>query len=207
MFEPVLQLIPEPDGEFSLLATTAVPNLRFAAGRVTMRAPDGVSVGAHVRPVTLGLKYKDRGDLGEPRSVFHRAFNLKLSDGDTLAAFVTLQGGPVLGSADAFIHESDAALSATQFVSPRVMLSRVPLTPLLCQAVVVKATGNVGSFTGPAQLLRFLGIVDAKRAALHKIGIGRLMNQAGFQIDLTRVSSGPAVDVATCRDTVFNNAS
>ena len=33
MFEPQITLVPEPDGEFSLLGETLVPNACFSAGK------------------------------------------------------------------------------------------------------------------------------------------------------------------------------
>ena len=208
MFEPELQLIPEPDGEFSLLATTLVPGTRFTAGKVVKKAPADVKVGAHVVPIRLELKYKPKGNLGEPYKVTHRAFNLKIVEGSLLTAYVTLADGQVLGTADAFISLSKGGnLKAATFSLTAANAHKVQLTPQFCQNVVVAATGNAGSFTGPEQQLRFLGVVDPNRATLHKIAIGNLMTQAGFQINLGQISSGPAVKVAACRDSVFNNAS
>ena len=85
---------------------------------------------------------------------------------------------------------------------------QTPLTPAFCARIVVRASPQPGHFTDVTQLLHELGVIDAPRAAFHRIRIGELMADAGHPIgDLSTIQSGPAIDVATCRDSVFANAS
>jgi hypothetical protein len=207
MFEPQITLVPEPDGEFSLLGETPVPNASFSAGKAVKKAPSGVKLGAQVVPVRLALKFKTREELGAPRTIKHRAFNLKLSDGQIVRAFVTLDDR-ILGSTDVLIgaDPGTGALQTVAFGGPPTMMARPPLTPAMCQAVVVASTPSPGSFTGPSQQRRFLGVIDDTRAQVHRAGIRDRMRDLGCTVKPGDVTSGPAVSVAQCRDSVFNNA-
>ena len=207
MFEPKITLVPEPDGEFSLLAETLVPNACFSAGKAAKRAPQGLKLGADVVPVRLSLKFKTREEPGAPRTITHRAFNLKLSDGQVVRAFVTLDDR-ILGSTDvmAGADPHTGALEMVAFGGPTPAIVRQPLTPAICQAVVIAAAPSAGSFTGPSQQLRLLGIVDDTRAQVHRGGIRDRMRDLGYAVKPGDIMSGPAVTVAQCRDSVFNNA-
>jgi hypothetical protein len=208
MFEPIVEIIPEPDGEFSLLVRTQVPNGRFRAGGVSKRKPSDVQLGAHAVPIQLKVRYQASAELAGPRTLIHRAFDVKLAEGTVLTAFVTLPGGEILGTTETVVTGSGVAgeLAAASLTLGTKDAVRPPLTPALCQATVVAAAPSPGSFTGPAQQLRQLGVVDDPRATFHRIGIGQRMNGFGYQVDLTKVNSGPAVTVAACRDSVFANA-
>jgi hypothetical protein len=207
MFEPRITLVPEPDGEFSLLGETPVPNACFAAGKAVKRAPQGIKLGADVVPVRLALKFRAREEPGPPGTVTHRAFNLKLSDGQVVRAFVTLDDR-ILGSTDMIVGAvtGTGAVAMIALDGPSLMIARPPLTPAMCQAVVVAASPSPGSFTGPSQQLRLLGVIDDPRAQLHRAGIRDRMKNLGFAVKPGDITSGPAVSVAQCRDSVFNNA-
>ena len=92
------------------------------------------------------------------------------------------------------------------FGGPPLTIARQPLTPAMCQAVVISATPSPGGFTGPSQQLRFLGVVDDTRAQVHRAGIRDRMKNLGYTVKPGDIVSGPAVTIAQCRDSVFNNA-
>lgn len=207
MFEPQLKLVPEPDGEFSLLGETLVPNACFSAGKAVKSAPPGIKLGAHVVAVRFALKFRMREEPGPPQTIKHRVFNLKLSDGEVVRAFVTLDDR-ILGSTDMIVGTAagTGVLDMVALSGPSLAIVRPPLTPAMCQAVVVAATPSPGSFTGPSQQLRLLGVVDDPRAQVHRAGIRDRMKNLGFTVKPGDITSGPAVSVAQCRDSVFNNA-
>jgi hypothetical protein len=207
MFEPRLELIPEPDGQFSLFATTRVPNQYYSAKKATRRAPANVQAGAHVIAVRLNLKYRGKDAPGSPHELHHRLFNLDLEEGDIVRAFVMLDdrilgvGDVVLGGAAA-----EGAFSVTAFGEGFKGATRPPLTPALCQGVVVAATPNPGKFKTPSQQLVALGVVDDVRARVHRAGIQTRMAAIGYGVDTRLIDSGPAVTVAQSRNSVFANA-
>jgi hypothetical protein len=207
MFEPRLELIPEPDGQFSLFATTRVPHQYYSARNATRRAPANINAGAHVVAVRLNLKYRQKDAPGAPREFHHRLYNLDLEEGDIVRAFVMLDdrilgvGDVVLGGA-----ASEGAFSVTAFGDASKTLGRPPLTPALCQGVVVAATPNPGKFTTPSQQLVVLGVVDDTRARIHRAGVQTRMAAIGYTIDMRLIESGPAVTVAQSRNSVFANA-
>jgi hypothetical protein len=101
MFQPQLSLSIEPDGEFTLDATTITPNSCYSATRVTREPPPNVRLVAEVFPVQLHLRARKGPCMMALRPVRHRARNLKLGaeHGKTsVLAFVVLDGR-VVGSA------------------------------------------------------------------------------------------------------------
>jgi hypothetical protein len=211
MFQPRLKLIPETDGQFSLLADTPVPNSFYTAGKVSKGAPKNLDVGAHVVAVTLPLKYRQKADAGEARTLFHRAFDLDLEAGTVLKAYVTLDG-KVLGEGSMILAEQNGRLvglpdgaAPASLLSPAA-LPGVELSIELCRALVVQASFNPERFHDLTQQLRELGVIDDKRAKAHKDRIRKRLIQSGFDIDPDEISSGPVVTVDRCADSVFNNA-
>lgn len=214
MFQPRLKLIPETDGQFSLLADTPVPNDFYTAGKALKSAPKGVAVGANVTPVTLPLKYKQKANPGEQRLVFHRAFDLDLEAGTVLKVFVTLDG-KVLGEASMMLALQNGRLVGLQDAEGGAtdvargmssVVTAVELSLELCRAIVIQSSFNPERFKELTQQLRELGVIDDKRARAHKDRIRKRLTQSGFDIDRDKVSSGPAVQVDECADSVFNNA-
>lgn len=202
MFEPQITLIPEVDGEFSLLAETAVPSGSFTAGKVAKGAPKGGKVGAHATALRLPLKFKALKDPGAMRLVHHRAFDLRLAAGDVLRAYLVLDH-KVLGVASILVA-GRAVTSAAGFSSPLVM--RPPLTPALCLAVAVETTPSPDKYSGPLQQLFQLGVFDPDRARFHRLAIMKRMAQYGYTIDPALIVSGPAATVGACRNSVFQHA-
>jgi hypothetical protein len=207
MFEPRLTLIPEPDGQFSLFAATRVPNECYVAAKAVRKAPAGVKIGAHATAVRLSLHYKPSNEPGLPRELHHRLFDLDLAEGDVVTAFVMLDG-MILGTADIILDGSLAsgALSTTAPFTEGLAAARPPLTPALCQGVVVTASMHPGHFTKPSQQLVQLGVVDDTRAVIHRANIQKGMKKLEYEIDTRNIKSGPAVTVAQSRDSVFAHA-
>jgi hypothetical protein len=80
------------------------------------------------------------------------------------------------------------------------------LTPQDAQDIVVNNTPRQKKFTGPDQLLKDLGILGDKQVSGHKAGIVADVQARQMTIDENDITSGPGVDVATCRDSVLNHA-
>lgn len=211
MFQPRLKLIPETDGQFSLLADTPVPNAFYNAGKVSKSAPKDLDVGAHVTAVTLPLKYRQKADAGEPRTLFHRVFDLDLEVGTVLKAYVTLDG-KVLGESSMILAEQNGRLVGlpdSGIPVSAVSTAAIPGVELsieLCRAVAIQGSFNPERFNDLTQQLRELGVIDDKRAKAHKDRIRRRLIQSGFDIDPDKISSGPVITVDDCADSVFNNA-
>jgi hypothetical protein len=216
MFEPRLRLIPEMDGQFSLLAETEVPNSFYTAGRAKRGAPKSLAVGVHVTAVILPLKYKEKAEAGDPHVVFHRVFDLDVAAGTVLRAYLTLDGR-LLGEASTIVASRKNVLvgaSVSPFgakgmtnVDDAVKLTDVELTIELCEAIVVESSPRPGNFTAVTQQLRELGVIDDSRARFHRDRIRGRLAQHGFDIETQNIQSGPAVQVDACADSVFQNAS
>jgi hypothetical protein len=217
MFEPTLRLIPEMDGQFSLLAETEVPNSFYTAGKAKRGAPKALTVGAHVTAVTLPLKYKEKSTAGDPRVVFHRVFDLDVTAGAVLKAYLTLDDR-LLGEASTVVASrmnvlvgasirSFGAGAGMRSVDEEVTFTDVELTIQLCEAIVVESAPRPENFTDVTQQLRELGVIDDSRARFHKDRIRRRLAQHGFVIETQDIESGPAIQVDACADSVFQNAS
>jgi hypothetical protein len=74
------------------------------------------------------------------------------------------------------------------------------------QDIVVNNTPRPNNFNGPNQLLKDLGILGPNQVTGHKAGIVSDLQARNMTIDPNDITSGPGVDVATCRDSVYNNA-
>jgi hypothetical protein len=80
------------------------------------------------------------------------------------------------------------------------------LTPQEAQDIVVTNTPRPNKFSGPDQLLKDLGILGDAEVTAHKAGIVADVAKKGLTIDENDIQSGPGIDVATCRDSVLDNA-
>ena|ERR1700674_846029 len=81
-----------------------------------------------------------------------------------------------------------------------------PLTPELCQAIVVRNAPKPNNFTGPDQPLGKLGVIDGELTKFHKEGIRVDLRHIQYKIDTKTINSGPAVKVSDCSASVQNNA-
>lgn len=187
MFTPHLSLISEGKN-YTLLAVTEVPNETFSAGKAEMGAPDLNPGGAGVMACQLQLAHSPRSTGQVANTVEHRIRGLSLKPGDTVTAFVMLDGR-VLGSSSIVLSDK-----------------RPPLTSELCQRITVQNTPRPGDFTGPTQLLVKLGIVDDTQAGFHRSGIQQDLNAIGWNIAEANIQTGPDKSVRDCSNSVQNNA-
>ena len=81
-----------------------------------------------------------------------------------------------------------------------------PLTPELCQAIVVRNTPKPKNFKKPEQALGELGVVDAEQTKFHKKDIRDDLKRIRYKIDTNNIKSGAAVSVSDCSASVQNNA-
>ena len=206
MFEPRLRLVPEMDGQFSLLIETDVPNDFYTALKARAGSPKGLALGAHVTAVMLPVRYKPKPVPGAARVIFHRLFNLDLETGSVLKAFVMLDD-KILGDVTTIVAAKKGALVGMASSPAARVSDDVELTIELCEAIVVETTPNPDKFSGVAtQQLFELGIVDETRARFHRNAIRRRLAQHGFNIDTQDIQSGPDKQVGDCADSVFANA-
>jgi membrane protein involved in colicin uptake len=80
-----------------------------------------------------------------------------------------------------------------------------PLDPLVVQAIVIRNTPNPGPATGVTQL-QALGVVNSTTVGNHRAGIRRDIEALGRGIKESDIVSSPPTTVATCRNSVINNA-
>jgi len=78
MLKPELSLTGEPDGEFTLLATTLTPNSCFSSGGATMGAPEGHVVIPETLAVTLHIFRSGNFCLQAVTPVRHRLPDLRV---------------------------------------------------------------------------------------------------------------------------------
>ncbi len=102
--EPQLSLIQERDGEYTLIATTYMPNACFVADEASPRAPAASALTPDTFPVTLEVR--EQGAICAPylKPVRHRLRNLDLRGKRQLTAFVVKEG-EILGQASLEIPE------------------------------------------------------------------------------------------------------
>jgi hypothetical protein len=108
MFQPQLQLVREPDGEYALNAVTICPNSGYSAGRAHLGVPPNVRLIAETVAVMLDLHVRNGPALQVLTPVRHHLRNLKLGPSlgkMTVTAFAMLHGH-VAGSASIAIHRS-----------------------------------------------------------------------------------------------------
>lgn len=102
-FQPHLTLLAEPDGEFTLHATTLVPSQSFAAAGVRPNAvPSNIRILPEAFPLLLMLRQLRADTFSRPALRTHRISDLNLKGKTSVLAFVCLEGNPiehVLGSA------------------------------------------------------------------------------------------------------------
>lgn len=112
MFQPHLTLLREPDGEFTLAATTPTPSSCYSAGRAVHEVPPNVRLLPEVFPVVLHLRARTGPCLMFIKPVHHRLRNLKLGPqhGKTSVAAFTMLDGKVLGSASIPVPSSGLSL-------------------------------------------------------------------------------------------------
>ncbi|HSK04862.1 MAG TPA: hypothetical protein VK932_26615 [Kofleriaceae bacterium] len=108
IFQPLLQLEVEPDGEYSLYAVTICPNSGFSAGRARLGAPPTVRLTAETFPVMLDLRARRGRSLQMLTPVRHHLRNLKLGPehGKTMLTAFAMLRGDVVGMASIEIHAS-----------------------------------------------------------------------------------------------------
>lgn len=206
LFTPRLQLIPEDDGEYSLLATTSVPHAQFAAGAPVQGAPKGVKGKRKSLTWQLPLTINELGSLepSAPREVYHRVRSLKLKRGDRIRVFVVLADGMPVGTACLTlkngVNEGRLVFRANAMGAAE---RQVPAST--CRSIVVAATPRPGKFTNNAQLLKDLGVVDSRQTEFHIDGIVNGMSTAGGSIDPDTITTGPQVSVGACAASVFQN--
>ncbi|MBZ9959316.1 hypothetical protein [Mesorhizobium sp. BR1-1-14] len=103
MFKPELSLAQEPDGEFTLFATTNTPNSCFSWGFVTDGTPPGHTVVTTAKAVTLNVIHRNGICLQVVTPIKHVVPNIRLggdSGHTSVIAFVVLDhgaGGTVVG--------------------------------------------------------------------------------------------------------------
>ncbi len=214
MFLPKLQLIPEDDGEYSLLSTTPVPSSFYKGLPAVKGAPKSMAfaVGKGAQNWQLPIRYEDKNKKAspKPRNVYHRIRDLKLNPGAVVVVHVVLDSGVVLGTASitlasgasegrlATVHSSPVSFHVDVTAEG---VQRVPASQ--CMQIVVNATPKPGKFTNPGQALQELGVVDTIQTKLHASGIEQGMKAAGGSIDPNKIFSGPSVSVGTCTASVF----
>ena len=220
MFTPHLRLLPQGN-KYILFAAMEVPNETFSAGKVELGAPDLTPVGAGVVAYQLHLAHSAEATTQITRTIEYRIPDLKIKTGDTVTAFVVLDGR-VLGTGSILLsgkqgvslaprRSSSSSLMpvfrATTFSVAPSAAERPPLTSELCQAITVRNTPKPSEFTGPSQTLDKLGVIDDTQAKSHKSAIQQDLNQIGWHIQQADIQSGPAKTVRDCSDSMENNAS
>src|SRR5262245_17973177 len=101
IFQPDLQLVREPDGEYTLNAVTICPNSGYSAGRARPGVPPEVRIIAETFSVILQLHVRRGPALQVLTPVHHHLRNLKRGDkyGKTMVTAWTMLRGHVVGSA------------------------------------------------------------------------------------------------------------
>lgn len=115
LFEPQLLLAREPDGEYTLHATTITPNRSYSAGRVELAPPPMVRLLPEVFPVLLHLNVRRGRSPQVLTPVCHRVHDLKLGaeHGKTsVLAFVMIKGA-VAGSASLAVNDPGTNVNPT----------------------------------------------------------------------------------------------
>jgi hypothetical protein len=101
IFQPQLELVREPDGEYSLHAVTITPNSGYSAGRARIGTPPNVRLIGEALGVILDLRVRRGAALQVLTPVRHHLRNLKLGpkQGKTsVTAFAVLRGD-IVGTA------------------------------------------------------------------------------------------------------------
>jgi hypothetical protein len=100
IFQPSLQLVVEPDGEYTLHAVTITPNSGYSAGRARPGAPPNVRLTPETYPVMLAIRSRGGRTLQVLTPVRHRLRNLKLgpAHGKTSVLAFAMIGERVVGS-------------------------------------------------------------------------------------------------------------
>lgn len=101
IFQPRLQLIAEPDGEFTLHAVTITPNSAYSSGRAHPGAPPNVRLTSEVFPVMLEIRERRGPALQVLTPIRHHLRNLKLGPkyGKTSVLAFAMLGDRIVGSA------------------------------------------------------------------------------------------------------------
>lgn len=110
IFQPSLQLMVEPDGEYTLHAITITPNSGYSAGRARPGAPPGVRLTPETFPVMLEIRARGGRAQQVLTPVRHHLRNLELGPkhGKTSVLAFAMTGERVVGSASiavGSIHE------------------------------------------------------------------------------------------------------
>lgn len=106
IFQPILQLALEPDGDFAIHAVTITPNSAFSAGRARAGVPKTVRITAETFAVLLPI----RAHTGHARQILklvrHHLPNLKLGDkhGKTNVLAFAMIGDQIVGSSSTAIR-------------------------------------------------------------------------------------------------------
>ena len=100
IFEPNLQLMVEPDGEYTLHAVTITPSSAYSAGRARPGIPADVRLLPEVFPVLLDIRVRRGPALQVLTPVRHQLRNLKLGaeHGKTSVRAFAMVGDLVVGS-------------------------------------------------------------------------------------------------------------
>jgi hypothetical protein len=215
MFTPSLTLVPQGK-KFTLAALVEVPGESFSAGSIDMGAPKSNPVGANVLAYQLNLVHSAKPAAQVITGLQYRVPSLNLKPGQSVTAFVMLDG-KILGSASIVLSGKHVVALAPKRATPAVATmfradsapataSRPPLTSDLCQAITVRNTPRPGDFTGFMQTLDKLGIIDDTQANAHKAAIQQDLNQIGWHVQQSDIQSAPAKTVRDCSDSVQNNA-
>ncbi len=108
IFQPLLQLEIEPDGEYTLHAVTICPNSSFSAGRARLGVPPAVRLVPETFPVMLDLRVRRGLALPVLTPVRHHLRNLKLGPqhGKTMVTAFAMLHGDVVGTASIEVHAS-----------------------------------------------------------------------------------------------------
>lgn len=100
ILQPSLQLVVEPDGEYTLHAVTITPNSGYSAGRARPGVPPGVRLTPETFPVLLEIRARRGRSLQVPTPVRHHLRNLELGPkhGKTSVLAFAMIGERVVGS-------------------------------------------------------------------------------------------------------------
>jgi hypothetical protein len=101
IFQPCLQLVAEPDGEYTLNAVTITPSSGYSAGRAKPGAPPNVRLTPEVFPVMLTIRTRRGRVLEVLTPVRHHLRNLKLGPkhGKSSVLAFAMVGDNIVGSA------------------------------------------------------------------------------------------------------------
>jgi hypothetical protein len=109
IFEPNLQLMVEPDGEYTLHAVTITPSSAYSAGRARPGVPPNVRLLPEVFPVLLDIRVRRGPALQVLTPVRHHLRNLKLGPqhGKTSVRAFAMVGDHVVGSSSVPVGPND----------------------------------------------------------------------------------------------------